>query len=163
MIVFDLICGEGAHIFEGWFSSSEDFEGQCAQGLVACPICGCGDIEKAMMAPNVGAKSNSQNSVPPPRSSGEQSDSMPAVHTAKLPAEYQELIGKMAEAQAKILANSEWVGIGFADQARDIYYGDAEERPIHGIASAKEASDLEEEGIEIAPLPLPVIPPKTQN
>lgn len=163
MIVFDLICQQGAHIFEGWFSSSEEFEGQRAQGLVECPICGCGDIQKALMAPNVGSKSNSQAPVPLPISSDEPSDSTPSVHTAKLPAEYQELIGKIAQAQAKILANSEWVGKSFADQARDIYYGDAEERPIHGIASVKEASDLEEEGIEIAQLPLPVIPPKTQN
>ena len=34
MIVFDLVCGHHGHRFEGWFASSEDFEGQQARALV---------------------------------------------------------------------------------------------------------------------------------
>ena len=59
MIVFDLKCGDG-HVFEAWFGSSPAWEEQRAAGLVACPICGNGDVAKAAMAPNVGAKGNSR-------------------------------------------------------------------------------------------------------
>ena len=49
MIVFDLECSGGAHRFEGWFKSSEDFAHQQQRGLVACPHCGSADIAKAPM------------------------------------------------------------------------------------------------------------------
>jgi hypothetical protein len=82
---------------------------------------------------------------------------------AAIPAEYQEMIGKLAKAQEKMLANSEWVGDKFADRARDIHYGDADEKPIHGTASPEEVADLVEEGIAALPLPLPVLPPESKN
>jgi hypothetical protein len=73
------------------------------------------------------------------------------------------MLGKLVKAQAEMLAKSEWVGDKFADRARDIHYGDAEEKPIHGTASQEEVSDLAEEGIAALPLPLPVIPPESKN
>ncbi|HCY54983.1 MAG TPA: DUF1178 domain-containing protein, partial [Oceanicaulis sp.] len=39
MIRYALQCDEG-HGFEGWFSSSDDYESQEKRGLVECPECG---------------------------------------------------------------------------------------------------------------------------
>ena len=39
MKVFDLQC-EAGHGFEGWFGSEEDYQSQCARGLLTCPLCG---------------------------------------------------------------------------------------------------------------------------
>ena len=52
MIRFSLSCTTD-HGFEGWFASSEAFEAQRAEGLVACPVCGASDVDKALMAPAV--------------------------------------------------------------------------------------------------------------
>ena len=59
MIVYDLCCDAG-HRFEGWFGSSTDYTGQRERGLVACPQCGSGAVEKAPMAPAVPRKGNRQ-------------------------------------------------------------------------------------------------------
>ena len=53
MIVFDLRCAEGCATFEGWFDSSSDYEQQSKRGLVQCPYCGTGEVQKAPMAPRV--------------------------------------------------------------------------------------------------------------
>ncbi len=58
MIVFDLRCSPNGHVFEAWFGSSDDYESQRSRGLVQCPLCGAEAVEKAVMAPRVGAKGN---------------------------------------------------------------------------------------------------------
>jgi len=151
MIVFDLSCGQG-HVFEAWFGSSADYEAQRARGLVACPICGGSEVSKAVMAPNVGAKGNRTPAAVPMRSGG-----VPA------PAEMKTMLAALARAQAKMLEGSEHVGKRFADEARAIHVGDAPERPIHGQATQEEAKALVEEGVPVAPLPLPVVPPEVAN
>jgi len=151
MIVFDLACGEG-HVFEAWFGSSADYDDQCARGLVSCPICGASDVTKAVMAPNVGAKGNRAPAAVPMRSGG-----TPA------PAEMKAVLAALAQAQAKLLEGSEHVGKRFADEARAIHDGDAPERPIHGQATHAEAKALIEEGVPVAPLPLPIVPPDSAH
>lgn len=44
-----------------------------------------------------------------------------------------------------------------------MHLGEREHRLIHGQASAAEAKSLVEEGVPIAPLPLPVVPPEEAN
>ena len=51
--------------------------------------------------------------------------------------------------------NFEDVGPRFAEEAREIHRGDAEERPIHGTATPKERDELIEEGIPHVVLPKP--------
>ncbi len=147
MIIFDLKCGHG-HVFEVWFGSSKDYEDQRARGLVSCPICGDVSVEKAVMAPAVGAKSNRSAS----RAVANVGDDDRAA-----------MLEALAEAQAKILENSEWVGRGFADRARAMHYGEESHAAIHGEVAAVEAKALIEEGVRVAPLPLPVVPPDAQN
>lgn len=59
----------------------------------------------------------------------------------------------MAEMRRKIEENSEYVGMNFVQEARDIHNGDAPERAIYGEAKPKEAKALMEEGVPVAPLP----------
>lgn len=144
MIVFDLKCGPQGHVFEAWFASSEDYEGQRARGLVACPLCDTLSIEKAAMAPRVGAKANS---------SARAEDGSDA----------KAMLAKLAVMQRKLLASSDNVGDRFADEARAIHLGEADARAIHGRATRVETASLLDEGIAIAPLPLPVIDPADEN
>ena len=147
MIVFDLLCAPSGHVFEAWFASSDAFETQRAGGLVHCPICASRDIGKALMAPNIPAKSN-QRAV--------------AVASGKTP-DAKTMLAALAKAQAAALENSSWVGRNFATQARAMDAGEIDKASIHGEASHSEVKSLIEDGIEIAPLPLPVIPPNQSN
>ena len=154
MIVFDLRCAPVGHVFEGWFGSSGDFESQQARGLVECPLCGSGDVAKAPMAPAVGAKGNRE------------APSLPATPQdlfASAPAEVKAMLAAAAAVQKKLLQGSEGVGRRFADEARAIHLGDAENRPIHGRASPVEAAALAEEGIAVAALPFPVVDAAEEN
>lgn len=70
---------------------------------------------------------------------------------------------KAAAAQAEMLKQSKWVGGKFAEQARAIHYGEAPSEAIHGEVDKAEAKDLHAEGVAVAPLLFPVVPPKQQN
>jgi len=158
MIVFDLECRAGGHRFEGWFGSSDDFAQQQERGLVTCPECGSGEVGKAVMAPSIGKKGNQAVSVGPRVHAGSK-----AVSTRKLPPEAAEMIQKLATIQTEALKESKWVGENFAEDARAMHYGESEQKAIHGQATIEEAKELIEEGIEVAPLPLPIAPPEKTN
>lgn len=158
MIVFDLQCGHG-HVFEAWFRSSEAFEAQRADGLVACPVCGGTDVAKAVMAPAVGAKGNQAPPVPRPAADTRTLAALPGRARAAL----GEAMAKLARAQADAIAQSRWVGDRFADEARAMHYGEREHAAIHGTASLTEAKAMAEEGLPVAPLLIPVAPPDQVN
>lgn len=145
MIVFDLRCG-GGHVFEAWFGSSADYASQRERALIACPMCGDTAVDKAVMAPNVAAKGNRRTHAPAPGKP-----------------DPKQIMAALAEAQAKMLEGSQWVGVAFADKARAMHLGEEAHAPIHGQASAAEAKALIEEGVPVAPLPLPVVPPEQRN
>jgi hypothetical protein len=154
MIVFDLSCAAG-HRFEGWFGSSEDFAGQHARGLVTCPKCGSAAVDKAPMAPAVPRKGNQQQPAARP---GNQ-----PMTRGPLPPEVAQALQNLAEAQAKALKESKWVGDRFAEQSRAMHYGERPAETIHGQATPDEALALFEEGVPVAPLPFPVAPPEDLN
>ena len=147
MIIFDLKCGPLGHVFEAWFASSAAFAEQQERGLVACPLCGSDRVAKAPMAPAVGPRSNSRCASPSPTSSSEG----------------KALLAAAAALQKRLLEGSEAVGTRFADEARAIHLGEAEARAIHGEATRAEAESLLDEGVPIAPLPFPVVPPGDEN
>lgn len=186
MIAYDLHCS-AAHVFEGWFSSSTDFDDQKSAGLLRCPICDDDKITKSLSAPNIGRKGN-QSRIEQPVLPNAEPEIVPAAKTdgndggandiangggmpANIPSpqmtaepkEMAALMGKLAEAQKEVLKDSKWVGRKFAEEARAIHYGETENRQIHGETSPKEAKELSEEGISIAALPLPIIPPEAKN
>lgn len=165
MISFDLCC-ESGHRFEGWFSSSVDYEDQQSSGMLTCPVCNDANVQKMLSAPNIGRKGNQ-----PSRSSrqpvAETADAPSAdghmTNAPVLPPALAEMMQKMATLQSEILKESQWVGRKFAETARAIHYGESEDRLIHGEASPQEAEALAEEGVSVAPLPFPFIPPEAKN
>jgi hypothetical protein len=134
MIVFDLKCPD-AHVFEAWFSSSEDYSAQKGRGLVTCPMCGSAEVDKAVMAPAVPAKGNRLVT-----------DAERKAHAEKLNA-----------LRAEVEANCDYVGTDFAREARarfdETVDGEATPRGIYGEASLAQAAELIADGIPVAPLP----------
>lgn len=164
MIVFDLECRVAGHRFEGWFGSSADFERQAHDGLLVCPVCGAADVAKAAMAPAVGRKGNQITATPPaPRHAPA---AVPASMTNAIPAlppEAAAMLRAIAQVQAEAIKASTWVGDKFADQARAMHYGETDARMIHGQTTPDEARELLDEGVPVAPLLIPVIPPDKAN
>jgi hypothetical protein len=144
MIVFDLQC-TSAHVFEAWFGSTGDYEAQKQRGLLSCPICGDEKVEKAVMAPAVGAKGN-------------RSESRSVAVAGGDPEQAKALLKALADLQRSILDKSEYVGTRFADEARAIHHGDSEARGIYGETTPEVAAELRDEGIAAVPLIFPVRP-----
>ena len=139
MKVLDLRCLQG-HGFEGWFASGDAFESQLAAGLVECPICGERDVVKLLAAPRLNLSGAQE-----PRAS-----QVAATPDAGVPD-----AAHWMRAIREVMARTEDVGERFADEARKMHYGEAEERGIRGRATRAQAEALVEEGIEVMPLPLP--------
>jgi hypothetical protein len=133
MIVFDLQCRDGGETFEAWFRSNSDFEEQSAGGLVRCPFCQSANVAKAPMAPQVPRKGSDGP------------------------------LARLAAIQAELLKDSRWVGDEFADTARAMHSGDMAPEQVHGQATLADAKSLADEGVPVAPLPLPVVPPNQVN
>lgn len=131
MIVYSLACGKG-HAFEGWFKDSAAFDAQAADGKLVCPMCNSRKVVKAPMAPAV---------------SGTKSKGAPS------PGELAKMRQFMTGLRKYVEENAENVGTKFPEEARKIHYGETEERPIYGEATLKEAKELIEEGVDVAPLP----------
>ena len=129
MIVFDLQCRDGGETFEVWFRSSADYEEQREAGLVQCPVCQSANVGKAPMAPRVPRKGSDNP------------------------------FAKLAAMQAEMLKESRWVGDQFVETARAMHTGEIEREQVHGNATLEQARSLVDDGIPVAPLPLPVTPP----
>jgi hypothetical protein len=167
MISFDLCCSKG-HGFEGWFASSGDYDSQKSAGLLTCPLCEDPSVQKMLSVPNIGRKGNQAASIKqPPATETPPAETSPAgrqlVNTPVLPQAMVEIVQKIAAAQTEMLENSQWVGRQFAETARAIHYGESDNRLIHGEASRAEAEALAEEGVAVAPLLVPFIPPEAKN
>jgi len=132
MIVYDLKCDKG-HVFEAWFPDSGAFKRQRKRGQVTCPACGETKVEKALMAPNI--------------NSSRKKDAEQEVRQA---AQMVQALGKLRQ---HIEANCDYVGPKFAEEALKIHYGESEKRDIYGEATAADAENLREEGVEFSRVP----------
>ena len=131
MIVYNLRCKNG-HEFEGWFKDGATFDGQAAERKLTCPVCETHGVEKALMAPAVaGTKKREVSSA----------------------AELKQMRQFMTGLRKYVQEHAEYVGPRFPEEARKIHYGETEERHIYGEATIKEARELAEEGVDVAPLP----------
>ncbi len=97
------------------------------------------------MAPRVGAKGNQAGSAPVD------------------PEAMKAMLAAMAAAQKQMLEKSSYVGDRFADEARAIHLGEAAARSIYGKATRAETESLIDDGIEVSPLPFPVVEPGEEN
>jgi hypothetical protein len=141
VIVFNLGC-ENSHRFEGWFTSSEDFERQLGDKLVACPMCGNANIARLPHAAHVKTATKER----PTRSGRAGGNSQQYANVG---------IEALARLVDHIIENTEDVGAAFPEEARKIHYRETAERRIRGTASRDEVEALKEEGVEVVALPIP--------
>ena len=167
MKVLNLQCAH-QHSFEGWFASEDDFQSQLSRDLIECPMCESTRIEKMPSAPRLNfgalqpkATPSESNSNASPASDGiaasREGAAPPTTDIALAQAPVESVVSGQADflkALRHLVANTEDVGRRFADEARRMHYGDIEARSIRGQASAREAIELLEEGIEVMPLPM---------
>ncbi len=132
MIRYTLKCSQG-HSFESWFKSASAFDSLRDGGHLACSTCGDSAVTKALMAPAVATT--------------------PATPTPQEQA--------LAALRRKVEAESDYVGLAFAAEARAIHDGEAPERAIWGEARLDEAKRLLEDGIPVVPLPF--VPTRKAN
>jgi len=146
MIVFDLHCKDG-HRFEGWFGSAKDFASQKKRGLLSCPSCGGTGIERALSAPRLNMGAQAPKNLP----------QAPAQKTPDMEGKDPFAVAQMLYSRMldEILAKSEDVGSKFPEEARKIYYKEAEGRAIRGQATQEEHDALVDEGIPVARFPVP--------
>lgn len=144
MIHYTLVCDK-EHVFEGWFRSSDDFDTQAADGLIACPVCGSTAVTRGLMAPSVQSA----------RAREEREDGAKRqTQTVMMPDRAQKMmLEALREIRKKVTENATYVGDRFAEEARKMHYGEVEHQGIWGEATTEEASSLSEEGIEFQPLP----------
>ncbi len=132
MIAYALRCHRG-HEFEGWFQGSAAFDDQSSGGLLSCPSCNSDRIEKAVMAPAISGTKKST--------------------TRTKAAEARQMRQFATGLRKYVQENADYVGPNFAEEARKIHYGETPDRHIYGEATPKEAKELVDEGVDVAPLP----------
>lgn len=137
MIRFSLSCDQD-HAFDAWFSSSADFDSQRERGLVQCPYCNSGKVDKSLMAPSISKKKEAVS----------QAAGVP------VSTEQAAMLNELRKIRDEIVSKSENVGANFSEEARKIHYGEADSRPIIGEANKEQAMSLLEEGIAVSPLPI---------
>ncbi|MFT4103167.1 MAG: DUF1178 family protein [Burkholderiaceae bacterium] len=140
MKVFNLAC-EHEHQFEGWFGSVDEYERQLTHGMIECPMCGSKTIRKLLAAPRLNL--SGAHEPPPERPSAKPTSPAEQAHAIWM---------KVAR---HIADHTEDVGERFSDEARRIHYAEAPRRGIRGVASAEQAAELADEGIEVFAFPFP--------
>ncbi|MCF4099501.1 DUF1178 family protein [Maritalea mediterranea] len=143
MIQYSLIC-ENDHKFEAWFKNAGAYDAQAQQGVLECPLCGTREVNKALMAPAVGKKSNQQTDAPAPQKTMALSAGHP---------EQQEVREALRRLRAKVESEAEYVGDRFAEEARKMAEDADQQRGIYGEATAEEVTSLIEDEIDFMPLP----------
>ena len=131
MIKYNLRCKCGKS-FESWFSSSVEYDFLCKKKLIKCIYCASSGIKKSVMAPNLPSKSNKV----PKKSTLEKNIKKQLLNFRKY-----------------IEKNCKNVGENFTREARSIHYDKKTSQGIYGKATPEEASELLEEGIEVATIP----------
>jgi hypothetical protein len=147
MVIYNLVCRKN-HSFEGWFPSFEEYQKQAEKKLLACPTCGSKKVEKVPHACAVHVKRDEP--APQQQAKPKAEAATPAPQLS--PAEFKEMLIRVHH---HVKANFEDVGPRFAEEARQIHNGKAEERPIHGTATVQEAQHLAEDGVPFVALPKP--------
>ncbi|ANA13648.1 DUF1178 family protein [Acetobacter oryzifermentans] len=153
MICYQLCCANG-HTFEGWYRDSTAFARLKQENLLSCAICGTAKVEQALMAPAIvkGRSHLKQKEPSKPEAMSQQPEAPPAPQQLE-PVVSDNLISALRQIRAAVEENCENVGSNFADEALRIHYGEAPERSIYGDMTASEREMLEDEGVDVLPLP----------
>jgi len=150
MIHYQLRCS-AEHSFDGWFRDSAAFDAQAGRGLVSCPACGDTTVNRALMAPRIrkgGAVVDTSGVSDPATATPEKAD---AEKTGlAMPDHVRAMLQKL---RADVERNCDYVGPGFAEEARRIHRGEGDKRGIYGESTPEQAEALADEGIEVARIP----------
>ncbi|MCZ4353007.1 DUF1178 family protein [Roseovarius aestuarii] len=153
MIKFTLKCAEN-HRFDSWFQSADAYEKLAKAGMINCAVCNSTSVEKSIMAPNVQASRSKSTGGPAPTDIATPvAPSTPSVGHGALTAPASPAEQALAQLRRKVEENSEYVGMDFAREARNMHDGTAPERAIYGEARVEDARQLIEDGIPVTPLP----------
>jgi hypothetical protein len=162
MIRYRLACAK-SHEFEAWFPSSDACDAQIEKKLVACPLCGVTSVAKTLMAPNVVTseqKAASRGKRRRPVSEQAVAASAPATAEVRpgpqpmMTGPQREMLQQLKVLRDKVLADAEYVGPRFAEEARKIHHEEPSGRGIYGEATPAEVEELASEGIEVFPIPV---------
>ena len=131
MIKYNLTC-ECGKIFESWFSSSSEYDLLHKKKLIKCIYCESSVIKKSVMSPNINSKSNKIN---------------------KKTKKEKNIKKQLLDFRKYIEKNCKYVGDNFSKEARSIHYDKKTSTGIYGKTTPEEATELIEEGIEVATIP----------
>lgn len=135
MILYRLKCDK-EHEFEAWFRDSASFDRQKRHGSVECPYCSSVEVAKAPMAPRILNSTRAED-----------------VHETRARELANDILKAAHKLRDHVEKDCDYVGDAFPEEARRIHYGETKERGIYGEATADEAKELGEEGIEVYRLP----------
>lgn len=144
MIRYALLC-EHDHTFESWFDNSDAYDKLQKSSLIECPVCGSVETRKALMTPQI---QSGRSKTPSPSGGAVARSDDDKMH--QLQKEAMDLARKIRE---HIKDNADDVGSKFAEEARKIHFDEVKPHNIYGSATAKEVTELAEDGIDFAPLP----------
>jgi hypothetical protein len=116
-------------------------------------------VEKALSVPRLTRKGNQLPAV----SAKPRAEPAQPVAFGPLPPEAVAMLKAVAAVQTEMLKSSTWVGENFAEDARAMHYAEKDHAMIHGRASPAEVQGLIEEGVPVAPVIVPVVPPGEVN
>ena len=131
MINIDFECANG-HRFEGCFSDYRSFTGQKDNAMIRCPVCSSADIKRIYTGCSIHSRGGNEAS--------------------KAGRTYS-VLELLKEVNTFVKGNFEDTGDNFAEKAREIHYGIADARNIYGKTTPRELKELNDEGIEILPVP----------
>jgi hypothetical protein len=163
MIHYHLEC-DSAHAFDGWFKDGASFDRQADMGLITCPLCDSVKVRRALMTPALGRGTRHKRETPsvgettPVAAPSPGQAAIPAVAPpppgvlvgAEMPDKLRSLLQRL---RSEVEKHCDYVGPGFAEEARRIHYGESEARGIYGETTPSEAEALADEGIEFGVVP----------
>lgn len=138
MISFALACDSG-HRFDAWFRNADACTAQLADKVVSCPVCSSVEVDKALMAPAIARAAETAAPLPEKSRMG-----------MGIPPEFVDALRAL---RRKVVADADYVGDRFAEEARKIHFHEVEARGIYGEATREEVAGLIEDGVDILPLP----------
>ncbi|AOW46007.1 hypothetical protein A4S02_03570 [Acetobacter ascendens] len=154
MICYQLCCANG-HTFEGWYRDSAAFARLKQENLLSCAICGSSKVEQALMAPAIvkGRAHPKKVESSQPEAIPQQQPEAPTATQQPEAVTPDNLMSALRQIRAVVEENCDNVGSNFADEALRIHHGEAPERGIYGDMTASEREMLEDEGVDVLPLP----------
>jgi len=175
MILYSLRCAN-THLFDAWFRNSDAYDAQARAGLLECPVCGSDDVGKALMAPRIhsgrhagpnletetvsGAEGRSDSrdgsghpEAPGGETAGRDGSGQIDPHMVKTMVAHALAMTAARQLRRHVEQTHDHVGPEFADEVRRMHRGETEHRLVYGDATAEEAEDLRDEGIEVSAVP----------